>query len=139
MEPASPEALRPGDVVVFLTLKPDGRSQVAAHRLLWKRRGPAGWKFWTKGDTLWEIDASTPESGLIGRVAATRRGAGPWQELRGWRAARARAAGALAVVLALGPAASRLLARALRSAQGRPSLRPVRRAALRLSLLLEDL
>lgn len=139
------EALRWGDLVVVMTRTSFTRfttpppSLLAVHRLIWKSRRE-GWTLWTKGDAAPALDASTPESGLVGRVVAVHRGEGPWTRLDGWAGAGHRAVGLLANLAFLArPLALGTLALLSRAVSENRALRPARRALLRAALALEDL
>ena len=61
------ESMQPGDVVVFTH-----RTRVFAHRLVEKRRDPAGFAFVTRGDSNWHNDPPSRDDQLIGKVVAVR-------------------------------------------------------------------
>lgn len=77
---AGAAALRPGDILLYLTDAP-GEPALAAHRLLWKSARGGGWRLWTKGDSSPGLDPVLPESALVGKVVAVSRDGGFWKDL----------------------------------------------------------
>jgi hypothetical protein len=69
IEPCTPEATRPGDVL----LTRHGE-RVLAHRLIRKERRGGEDLLVTRGDALWHADPSQPASMLLGRVTGISRG-----------------------------------------------------------------
>jgi hypothetical protein len=76
---------RLGDILVFVRPEALERAPwaLSAHRYLWRRRGRAGWEYWTRGDATRMGEEWTPASAVAGIVTARRRPGGEWTPLEG--------------------------------------------------------